>query len=82
LEHDWIAHQGDYVFEPPGEVHTLVVEEAEEMITLFHVFGALVYFDDDDQVVGHDDVHTKIEMCRRHFAATGLGEDFVSQFVR
>jgi quercetin dioxygenase-like cupin family protein len=25
LEHDWIAKTGDYVFEPPGETHTLVV---------------------------------------------------------
>ena len=25
LEHDWTAHEGDFVYEPPGEVHTLVV---------------------------------------------------------
>ena len=23
LEHDWVANAGDYVFEPPGETHTL-----------------------------------------------------------
>ncbi len=83
LEHDWIARQGMYVFEPPGEVHTLVVDEdVEEMITFFHVFGALIYFDQDDRPVAHDDVHTKIEMCKRHFEAVGLGADFVKQFVR
>jgi quercetin dioxygenase-like cupin family protein len=82
LEHDWTARAGDYVFEPPGEVHTLVVEDSVEMVTLFHVFGALVYYDEQDRPAGHDDVHTKIEMCRRHFAAVGLGEDFVSRFVR
>ena len=82
LEHDWVAGEGDYVFEPPGEVHTLVVDDDDEMITLFHVFGALVYYDEHDQPMGHDDVHTKIEMCRRHFAATRLGEGFVIQFVR
>ena len=27
LEHDWIATEGSYVFEPPGETHTLVVPE-------------------------------------------------------
>ena len=27
LEHDWIAKTGDYVFEPPGETHTLVVPD-------------------------------------------------------
>ncbi len=83
LEHDWIAREGMYVFEPPGEVHTLVVDEGvEEMITLFHVCGALIYFDEQDRAVGHDDVHTKIEMCARHFSEVGLGDDFVTQFVR
>jgi hypothetical protein len=72
-----------YVFEPPGEVHTLVVDDdVEEMITLFHVCGALIYYSADGTPCGHDDVHTKLEMCRRHFAETGLGEDFVDQFVR
>src|SRR5688572_19452111 len=43
-EHPWVAHQGSFVFEPPGEIHTLVVdEETDEMITLFHVIGALIY---------------------------------------
>jgi len=27
-------------------------------------------------------VFTKIEMCRRHYAAAGLGEAYVDQFVR
>lgn len=26
-EHDWHAEQGTYVFEPPGETHTLIVDE-------------------------------------------------------
>jgi len=83
LEHDWVAREGCYVFEPPGEVHTLVVEEGvDEMITFFHVSGALIYFDEQGQPVGHDDVHRKIEMCRRHFAAVGLGEDYVRRFIR
>ncbi len=83
LEHDWVATEGSYVFEPPGEVHTLVTDEGvEEMITLFHISGALIYVDDNGQTCGYDDVHTKIEMCRRHFHEVGLGSDFVTQFVR
>ena len=27
-------------------------------------------------------VRTKIDMCRRHYAAVGLGADYVEQFVR
>ena len=83
LEHDWIAREGMYVFEPPGETHTLVVDkDVEEMITLFHVCGALIYYDEAGKPCGHDDVHTKIEMCKRHFAEVGLGADFVRQFIR
>ncbi len=82
LEHDWIARAGMYVFEPPGEIHTLVVDDDDEMITLFHVCAALIYFDDQNRPCGHDDVHTKIALCRRHYAANGLGIDFVEQFIR
>ncbi len=82
LEHDWVAREGMYVFEPPGEVHTLVVEEGSEMITLFHVSGALIYVDERGQAVSYDDVHTKIAMCERHFAQAGLGADYVRRFVR
>lgn len=83
LEHDWIAREGMYVFEPPGEVHTLVVDDdVEEMITLFHVCGALIYYDEADNPCGHDDVHTKLEMCKRHFAEVGLGAQYVEQFIR
>lgn len=83
LEHDWVATAGTYVFEPPGEVHTLVVDEGvEEMITLFHVQGALIYMDEAGRTVGFDDVHVKIEMCRRHYADVGLGAEYVEQFIR
>lgn len=82
LEHDWTATAGTYVFEPPGEIHTLVVDNDDEMITLFHVCGALIYFDDQHNACGYDDVHKKIEMCRRHYEEIGLGTDFVEQFIR
>ena len=35
LEHDWIADEGSFVYEPPGEIHTLVVaDDCAETITL------------------------------------------------
>jgi hypothetical protein len=38
LEHDWTATAGDFVYETPGESHTLVAYEHEEpMRTLFIV---------------------------------------------
>jgi len=82
LEHDWIANAGDYVFEPPGETHTLVVEGEEEMITFFNISGAMLYVDEAGAIVGHDDVFTKLDMCRAHYERCGLGAEFVEQFVR
>lgn len=82
LEHDWEAVEGGYAFEVPGEVHTLVVPEAEEMITLFHVTGCLVYVDPFGKAVGYEDVFTKLELARAHYEDVGLGAGFADQFVR
>jgi 2,4'-dihydroxyacetophenone dioxygenase len=83
LEHDWIAEQGAYVYEPPGETHTLVVpDDVEEMITLFQVNGIMLYVDPDGRAVGYEDVFTKIAMCRAHYEASGLGADYVDRFIR
>ena len=83
LEHDWVAEEGGYVFEPPGETHTLVVpEDVDEMITLFQVNGVMLYVDPYGETLGYEDVFTKIEMCRKHYSEIGLGEDYVDQFVR
>jgi len=83
-EHGWHASPGTYVYEPPGETHTLVVDDdCDEMITLFHVTGSLLYVDEmTDQVIGYDDVFTKLETAKKWYAQVGLGEDFVQQFVR
>ena len=85
LEHDWVAREGSFVYEPPGEIHTLVVDAAsgsDEMITFFNIHGAMVYVDEEGRHTGYEDVFTKIEMCRKHYADCGLGADFVQQFVR
>jgi 2,4'-dihydroxyacetophenone dioxygenase len=83
LEHDWTAVEGSYVFEPPGEIHTLVVPKGvEEMITLFHVTGALLYCDPQGTIIGAEDVFTKLEKAKAHYESIGLGADFVQQFVR
>jgi quercetin dioxygenase-like cupin family protein len=83
LEHDWVAEEGGYVYEPPGETHTLVVPDGvPEMITLFQVNGIMLYVAADGATLGYEDVFTKIEMCRKHYAAAGLGADYVDQFIR
>ena len=86
LEHDWVAREGAFVYEPPGEIHTLVVDErcgdVPEMITFFNIHGAMVYVDAAGRHTGYEDVFTKIAMCRAHYATVELGEAYVDQFVR
>lgn len=83
LEHDWIATEGAYVFEPPGEIHTLVVDaHVDEMITFFNISGTMLYLDEKDEIEAFEDVFTKIEMCRDWYAQNGLGADFVEKFIR
>jgi len=83
LEHDWVAREGDYAFEPPGETHTLVVPDGvEEMITLFHVTGGYTYVDPMGKALGYEDVFTKLENAQQHFKTIGLGRDYVTRFVR
>lgn len=83
LEHDWVAETGSYVFEPPGEIHTLTVpEDCAEMITFFNITGCMIYLDEDNKQTGLEDVFTKIDMCRRHYIDVGLGADYVDQFIR
>jgi 2,4'-dihydroxyacetophenone dioxygenase len=82
-EHNWVATEGSYVFEPPGETHTLVVpDDVKEMITLFYVTGCMIYVDPWGKQTGYEDVFTKVEMCRRHYNENGLGSEFVDRFIR
>jgi hypothetical protein len=42
----------------------------------------MYYVDEQDCHTGFEDVFTKIDMCRRHYVESGLGADFVNQFIR
>jgi 2,4'-dihydroxyacetophenone dioxygenase len=83
LEHDWVATAGDFVYEAPGEGHTLVTYESDEPTRItFNVTGPLVWLDDEGQPTGTFDVFDYIELCRDHYAKVGLGADFVDRFIR
>jgi 2,4'-dihydroxyacetophenone dioxygenase len=83
LEHDWVAEEGGFVFEPPGETHTLVVPEGcEEMLTLFQVNGALVYVDQQGSAIGYDDVFSRLEGTRRHYESAGVDAEYLETLIR
>jgi len=83
VEHEWTAEEGSFVFEPPGEVHTLTVPpDCPEMITFFNIQGAMIYVDDRNRQTGYEDVFTKIDLCRTHYRDNGLGASYVDAFIR
>jgi 2,4'-dihydroxyacetophenone dioxygenase len=73
LERDWVARPGTFVYEPPGDIHTLIVDEdAGEMITLFILEGVIQYLDDDDKIIYQDDVFTKLELYLNYCREQGI----------
>ena len=83
LEHDWVAAEGTFVLETPGETHTLVVPpDVDEMITWFHVTGGYIYLDAQGRQTGFEDVFTKLERARAHYAEVGVPAEYVDRLVR
>ena len=75
VEHDWSAGPGDFVYEPPGDVHTLVADVADEeqpMLTLFSIHGSIEYVDENDEPVHVETAETKLRRYLEHCAAAGI----------
>ena len=70
-ERDWVARAGTIVREPPGDIHTLVADPGGT-VTLFILEGALLYIDEDDNVVGHDDVLSHMRMYHEFCKGEGI----------
>jgi len=82
LEHDWVARPGTFIFEPPGEMHTLQADEKDGMTTFFVTRGALVYTDAAGQQIGYEDVFTRLALARAHYRANSLDERALDRMVR
>ncbi|TAL75137.1 MAG: cupin domain-containing protein [Burkholderiaceae bacterium] len=83
LEHDWTATAGDFIYETPGEGHTLVAyEHKDPMKTFFIVKGPLIWLDDKGEAAGYFDVHDYIKMCREHYEKVGLGAAYIDTLFR
>ena len=83
LEHEWTAMAGDFVYETPGESHTLVCyESGEPMKVFFVVTGPLAWLDEDGNQVATYDVHDYIAAARAHYASNGIGANYVDTLFR
>lgn len=83
LEHDWTATAGDFVYETPGEGHTLVAyDHKEPMRVFFMVTGPLIWLDEKGEATGYFDVHDYIALCRTHYERVGLGAGAIDRLLR
>src|SRR3569833_370325 len=82
LEHDWVATEGSFVMEAPGETHTLVVpDDVPEMITWFHVAAGYNYYE-GGKLTSYEDVFTKLQRAREHYEEFGLPQAELDRLVR
>lgn len=75
LEHEWTANPGDFVYEPPGDVHTLVadVEDDEHpMLTLFSIHGDIEYVDENGDRLYIEDAGSKLRRYLDHCEAADI----------
>ena len=82
LEHDWVASEGTFVYEPQGEIHTLQADPKTGMTTFFVTRGALIYTDQSGRQIGYEDVFTRLARFRLHVAETGMDPAIVEGMIR
>ncbi len=82
-EHDWVARAGSFVYEPAGHIHTLYIHpELGHMTAVFHIFGPLIYINDDGGAEDYEDVFVRLDRYSAHCRKVGLGEDWVKSLIR
>ncbi len=83
LEHNWTATAGDFIFETPGESHTLVSYAHEDPMKVFFVVsGPLMWLDEHGNSVGHYDVFDYMKDARAHYDEVGIGAAYVDTLIR
>jgi quercetin dioxygenase-like cupin family protein len=74
-EHDWTARAGDFVYEPVGDVHTLVADGATDenpMLTLFSIHGDIEYVDENGDLLYIENAESKLRRYLDHCEAQGI----------
>jgi hypothetical protein len=72
LEHDWVATAGSWVWEPPGDLHTLEILGDEPMEAIFILSGVVQYLDDEDRIVRQTDFRSRRRQYLDHCAEHGI----------
>ena len=86
LEHDWIAKPGTYIYEPPGEAHTLVImdDSPEPLIAVFVVEAGLICLDKAKEggFAAYEDGFSLLELTRNYYRDAGLDVAKLDALIR
>ena len=52
------------------------------MLAVFHIFGPLVYMNEDNSPADYEDVFIRIDRYAAYCRTVGLGEDWVRSLIR
>lgn len=70
LEYDWVAHPGDFIYERPGLIHTLVSDDPNGVKLFGWLEGPIEFYDDQGNFIETLDVWWYINhyetYCREH----------------
>ena len=70
LEYDWVAGPGDFIYETPGLIHTLVTDDASGVKLFGWMQGPIEFYDEQGNLVETADVwwyiHHYESYCQEH----------------
>jgi 2,4'-dihydroxyacetophenone dioxygenase len=72
LERDWVARPGTFVFEPPGDIHTLMNTGEDEMVTLFSMHGPIEYIGAGGETTFTETAETKLAKYVNYCQENGI----------
>jgi quercetin dioxygenase-like cupin family protein len=72
LEHDWVAREGDFIFETASSSHTFVTEGDEQVEVFAIVEGALEFQDDDGNAIAIEDWQSMHQRYRDYCEEQGI----------
>ena len=82
MEHDWIAREGDFVYETAGSRHSFQGEAGADAELFVLLDGSLEFLDEAGNVAAIEDWRTMLMRLDAHCKAHGIAVPELSEFPR
>ena len=82
MEHDWVAREGDFVYETAGSRHSFQGESGADAELFVLLDGSLEFLDEAGKIAAIEDWHSMRERLGAHCKAHGLKVPELSEFPK